>query len=191
MSESTWAARPGFHGLLRPAGEGRSVLVTERSELGLATVIARKGRAGALAARVKERLGVDLSAGPRRDTSGALSMMGTGRDTWLATHEQGTTPLLSALENLGDLAAVSDQSDGYAVLRLTGPEVREALAKLVFIDLHPGAFSVGSVACTVAGHMGTTLWRLEDGSDGAIFELAVYRSFAGSFWHALSASFAG
>ena len=191
MSESTWAARPGFHGLLRPAGEGRSVLVTERSELGLATVIARKGRAGALAARVKERLGVDLSAGPRRDTSGALSMMGTGRDTWLATHEQGTTPLLSALENLGDLAAVSDQSDGYAVLRLTGPEVREALAKLVFIDLHPGAFPVGSVASTVACHMGTTLWRLEDGPDGATFELAVYRSFAGSFWHALSASFAG
>lgn len=192
MSESTFTARPGFHGLLRPAGEGRGVIVMERSGLGLATVVARKGRAGPLAARVKERLGVDLSAGRRQDTSGALSLMGTGPGIWLATHEQGTTPLLSALrENIGDLAAVSDQSDGYAVLRLTGPDVREALAKFVFIDLHPGAFSVGSVACTVAGHMGITLWRLEDSPDGAIFELAVYRSFAVSFWHALSASFAG
>ena len=147
MSESTFTARPAFHGLLRPAGEGRGVIVMERSGLGLATVVARKGRAGPLAARVKERLGVDLSAGRRQDTSGALSLMGTGPGIWLATHEQGTTPLLSALrENIGDLAAVSDQSDGYAVLRLTGPDVREALAKFVFIDLHPGAFSVGSVA---------------------------------------------
>jgi heterotetrameric sarcosine oxidase gamma subunit len=192
MSESTLAARPGFHDLLRQAGEGRGVIVTERAELGLATVIARKGGAVALAARLKERLGVDLPAGPRRETSNALSLMGTGPGTWLATHEQGTTGLLSALrENIGDLAAVSDQSDGYAVLRLTGPEVREALAKLVFIDLHPGAFGVGHVACTVAGHTGITLWRLEDGPDGAIFELALYRSFAASFWHALSASFAG
>lgn len=68
MSESTWAARPGFHNLLRQAGEGRGVIVIERAELGLATVIARKGGAVALAARLKERLGVDLPAGPQRDT---------------------------------------------------------------------------------------------------------------------------
>lgn len=171
--------------------ESPRVIVTERGELGLATVIARKGRAGVLAARVKERFGLDLPAGPRRHASDAFSLMGTGPGTWLATHEQGTTRLLSALrENIADLAAISDQSDGYAVLRLTGPEVREALAKLVFIDLHPGAFGVGHVACTVAAHTGITLWRLEDGPDGAVFELAVYRSFAASFRHALSASFA-
>jgi heterotetrameric sarcosine oxidase gamma subunit len=168
-----------------------TLIVTERAELGLATVIARKGRAVALAVRVKERLGVDLPAAPQRETSNALSLMGTGPGTWLATHEQGMSGLLSALrENIGDLAAISDQSDGYAVLRLTGPEVPEALAKLVFIDLHPGAFGVGHVACNVAAHTGITLWRLEDGPDGAIFELAVYRSFAASFRHALSASFA-
>ncbi len=189
MSESTLVARSGFHDLLRPVGEGRGVIVTERAGLGLAAVIARKGGVGALAARVKERWGVDLLAGPRRDTSDALSLMGTGPGTWLATHEQGAPRLLPALrESIGDLAAISDQSDGYAVLRLTGPKVREALAKLVFIDLHPSAFEVGSVASTVAVHMGVTLWRLEDGPDGAIFELALYRSFAASFWHALSES---
>ena len=189
MSESTLVARSGFHDLPCPAGEGRGVIVTERAELGLATVIARKGGTAALAARLKERLGVDLPVGPRRDTAGALSLMGTGPGAWLATHEQGTTRLLPALrQSIGDLAAISDQSDGYAVLRLTGPVVREALAKLVFIDLHPDAFGAGHIACTVAGHMGSTLWRLEDGPDGAIFELAVYRSFAASFWYALSES---
>ncbi len=37
--------------------------------------------------------------------------------------------------------------------------------------------------------MGVTLWRLEDHSDGTpVFEIVVFRSLAGSFWHALSES---
>ncbi len=37
--------------------------------------------------------------------------------------------------------------------------------------------------------MGVTLWRLEDAADGwPVFEFAVFRSLAGSFWHALSHS---
>jgi hypothetical protein len=33
------------------------------------------------------------------------------------------------------------------------------------------------------------LWRLHDGADGSsVFEIAVFRSFAASFWHALYSS---
>jgi sarcosine oxidase subunit gamma len=86
-------------------------------------------------------------------------------------------------------AAIADQSDGQAVLRVSGQKVREALCKLVPIDLHPRAFGVGDVAVTVAAHIGVTLWRLPDELNGhAAFEIAVYRSLAGSFWAALSAS---
>jgi sarcosine oxidase subunit gamma len=95
----------------------------------------------------------------------------------------------SLQEEIGSLAAVSDQSDGYAVLRLTGPMLRNALAKIVPIDLHSRAFKPGDVASTVASHMGVTLWRLPDGPDGStVVEIAVFRSLAGSFWHALSLS---
>lgn len=188
MSESTLAERSGFHGLLRPIGEGRGVIVTDRSTLGLATVIARKGKAPALAAAVRERLGIELPDTPVRAGSGNLSFIGTGPGTWLAAHERGTAQLLSTLREVGASAAISDQGDGYAVLRLGGSRVREALAKLVFIDLHPGAFAVGSAASTVAAHIGINLWRLADTPDGATFEVALYRSFAGSFWHALSES---
>lgn len=150
------------------------VIVTERTDLALATVIARAGAAASLAARLKERRGMNLPIGP---------------GTWLATQEGATTGWLSALRTeLGDLAAISDQSDGLAVLRLTGPAVRDELAKLVFIDLHPAAFDVGHVACTVAAHVGVTLWRLQDGANGATFELAVPRSYSASFRHALSVS---
>ena len=38
-------------------------------------------------------------------------------------------------------------------------------------------------------HIPVTLWRLADGSGGlAVFEIAVPRSYAGSFWHVVTES---
>jgi len=89
---------------------------------------------------------------------------------------------------IGAFAAVCDQSDGYAVLRLTGPMLRSALSKLIPIDLHSRAFKAGDVASTVAAHMGVTLWRLPDADGALVVDIAVFRSLAGSFWHALAQS---
>ncbi len=89
-------------------------------------------------------------------------------------------------EVIGDLASISDQSDAYAILRLAGTQLRDTLAKIVAIDLHPRAFGPGAVASTMASQIGATLWRLEDDADGSpVFEIAVPRSLAQSFWHAL------
>jgi methylglutamate dehydrogenase subunit D len=75
------------------------------------------------------------------------------------------------------------------VLRVSGHKVRDALCKLVPVDLHPRTFRIGDVAVTVAAHIGATLWRLEDEQNGnSVFEIAVYRSLADSFWSALSES---
>lgn len=84
---------------------------------------------------------------------------------------------------------MSDQGDGYAVLHLAGPRVRDTLCKLVPVDMHPRTFKIGDVAVTVAAHIGATLRRLEDHADGSpVFEIAVFRSLATSFWQALSES---
>ena len=57
------------------------------------------------------------------------------------------------------------------------------------LDLHERAFQTGAVASTIALHVGATLWRLADGADGSpVFEIAVFRSLAASFWHSLVAS---
>lgn len=177
-----------FASLLSPVGTGRGVVVADRDGLGIASVAAGRGKAEALARHARERFGLELPKKPQRMASGDLAFVGVGPGAWLATHERGSVMLGRELASLGDLAATADQSDGYAVLRLTGPRVRDALAKLVFIDLHPDAFAVGSVASTQAAHLGVILWRLDDAGDGAVFEIAMYRSFAGSFWHALSES---
>jgi heterotetrameric sarcosine oxidase gamma subunit len=179
-----------FAGLPVVSAAGRGVIARDRDGLGLATVLARKGRAELLAQRVRERFGIELPNGPRRMSEGTVSFAGTGRGAWLAVCENGGNGFATSLrETIGDLAAISDQSDGYAVLRLAGPRVRDTLAKLVPVDIHPRAFRPGDVAGTVVAHFGATLWRLEDGPDGsAVFEVAVFRSLARSFWHALGES---
>ena len=84
---------------------------------------------------------------------------------------------------LGDAASLSDHSDGYALFEVWGPRVRDGLAKGVPVDLHPECFT-DDVAVTVVAHIGAIVWQ--SGPDR--FTLAVFRSYAGSFWHWLSAS---
>lgn len=166
------------------------VIVTQRDGLGLATVLERRGRQAELQQRVRERFGIEMPRGPRRLAVNGTAFIATGPGAWLATCEGAGNNFAPRLrEQLGDLASISDQSDGYAVLRISGPYVRHALCKLVPIDLHPRAFEIGNVAGTVAAHISVILWRLENGSGGAaVFELACYRSFADSFGSALTAS---
>ena len=188
MTNGTLSPAAPFDGLLPVSATGCGVIAIDRDGLGLATVLVRKGRAGALSQRVRELFGIELPQGPRHVAGGDHAFAGTGPGAWLAIRESGGNAFASSLQDaLHDLASVSDQSDGYAVLRLTGPKLRDTLAKIVPIDVHPRGFTPGDVASTVVSHMGVTLWRLQDSGDGSpVFELAVFRSLAVSLWHALS-----
>lgn len=192
MADLSLRPRTAFDGLLEPAGEaGRTgVSVCERASLSLATVLARKGQARALADAVRGHCGLDLPAAGLWSEGGGTMFLSTGPGAWLVMREEGGYGLAKELaEALGGIASVSDQTDGYGVLRLSGPRVRDVLAKGVHLDLDPGRFPVGAVAATTASHVGVTLWRLPDLPDGApVFEAALFRSYAGSFWHWLSAS---
>jgi heterotetrameric sarcosine oxidase gamma subunit len=191
MSElhSTLVSRAAFAGLPIHATEGAGVVVSDRDGLGLATVLVRKGQHESLAQCIREKFGLELPRGPCRSASSDVAFIGTAPGAWLATHERvGNAFVQTLADATAGLASVADQSDGYAVLRLSGPRVRDALCKLVSIDLHPNAFAVGAVAATVASYIGTTIWRLDDQAGSPVFEMAVYRSMAHSFWSALSAS---
>ena len=155
---------------------------------GLATVLARRGSSQALAQRVRERFGMDLPTEPKLSAASGLAFAGAGPSAWLAMADRGGNEFAARLRSdLHGVASVSDQSDGYVLIRLTGTRVRHALSKLVPIDLHPRAFKAGDVASTVASHIGVTLWRPADGPDAAdVFEVAMFRSLARSFWHALA-----
>jgi sarcosine oxidase subunit gamma len=81
----------------------------------------------------------------------------------LAVAERGGSEFAATLmKDLNGVASVADQSDAYVLIRLSGERVRDALAKLIPIDIHPRAFTVGDAATTVAALIGVTLWRLAD-----------------------------
>jgi methylglutamate dehydrogenase subunit D len=184
------AERSAFDGLLKPVGQGNGVTVQDRSDLALVVLAARKGQAGALAARMEAGYGLRLPSGPKRVVSGPLAAIGTGPGTWLLTRDSAPGSQRDALagelmQALAGLAAVTDQSSGYATLRIGGPRARDAFAKGLDIDLHPRAFAPGDAAVTTCSHIGVTLWQLDD---APTYEIALFRSMAGSFWHWLSES---
>jgi sarcosine oxidase subunit gamma len=166
------------------------VVATNRDTLAIARIAARKGRAAALTDTVRKQFGVELPDSPRRVQANELAFIGVGVATWLATADGDLDGFAASLRNAVDNSAtVSDQIGSYVVLRLTGPRVRDVLAKFVALDLHTRVFVPGAVAATVASHIPLTLWRLEDSSAGlAVFELAVPRSYATEFGHLLTES---
>lgn len=82
---------------------------------------------------------------------------------------------------LEGLAALTDQSDGWARMRIKGAGAEAALARLVPLDLRAHVFAEGQVARSGLNHMMLHLRR--SGADS--FDLMVFRSMAGSAAHEL------
>ena len=176
-------AIPGRYG----KGGEPGVVIAERSRLGLATVAARKGQAGALTDAVAGAYGVALPDGSRVAHGKAVSFVGYGPGQWLAVSESLANEALARDlgQRLKGLASISDQSGGRTVLRLSGPRAREVLAKGLPIDLHPRAFGPGSAATSTISLMGVQLWQVDDAPS---YDIALFRSLSASFWRWLTAS---
>ena len=81
-------------------------------------------------------------------------------------------------------AYYTDQSDTWAMIRVSGNRSREVLERICPIDLSTKVFSVGSVSRTVMEHIGTIIFR--DGDDSYV--LLTMRSFGRSMLHAIEVS---
>jgi methylglutamate dehydrogenase subunit D len=175
--------RLGHHGAVRPA----RLAVCERTDLALASVIARRGAERALAARVGDTFALALPTTPHRSQSGTIAFIWAGPGHWLATAEgEAGHRFESRLRTaLAGLASVSDQSDGRAVLHIAGPCARHTLAKGLPVDLDPSVMQPGGALVSAIAHIGVHLWQLDP---LPTYECAVSRSYAQSFWHWLEAS---
>jgi sarcosine oxidase subunit gamma len=76
-------------------------------------------------------------------------------------------------------AAVTDQSDAWAVLALEGDGVADVLARLCPVDLRDGVFAVGHTARTLLQHMTCSVTRVQENR----FEIMVFRSMAKTAVH--------
>jgi heterotetrameric sarcosine oxidase gamma subunit len=175
--------RLGHHGAVRPAG----VAVCERSDLALATVMARRGAETALAAKVRDTFSLNLPMTPHRSASANIAFVWAGPGHWLATAEGETGHRFEARLRaaLAGLASISDQSDGRAVLRIAGPRARDTFAKGLPVDLDPAVMQPGAAVVSAIAHIGVHLWQIDV---SPTYECAVARSYALPFWSWLEAS---
>ncbi len=192
MADIALAMRSAWAGLLQPGRVGRAdgaagITAMARDDLALARLIARRTTRADVTERVRASYGIDPPSTPRRAAKDGVAFIWSGPGEWLVVAERAQHPrIVDDLRTaLAGLAAVSEQSDGFAVLRLSGPKARDTLMKGVSIDLHPRAFSVDGTALTVISHIGVHLWQIDD---SPTYDIAVPRSLAASFWHWLAES---
>jgi methylglutamate dehydrogenase subunit D len=184
MADMKLPVRAPLDGLAPPGRFGAAapkpgLVIEERTDLALATIMARRGETQNLKRAVASTFGLALPDGPHVVTRDGVSFAGIGVGRWLAAAEGPTAvDFVSRLrENLRALASIADQSDGRVVLHLSGERVREVLAKGIPLDLHPRNFRTGAIASTLISHIGVQIQQLDD---RPVFQLIAFRSFAGS-----------
>jgi heterotetrameric sarcosine oxidase gamma subunit len=151
---------------LLPISAGETVL-TEATPANITSVMPHLGREKALGEALKKAHDIGLPAVGRTAGAAALRMIWTGRGQYMLV---GNKPAGRALTRS---SALTDQTDGWAVMQLTGDNAAKVLARLCPLDLRPDSFKNGHTARTEFAHMMAVVSRIPKG-----FEIMVMRSFA-------------
>jgi sarcosine oxidase subunit gamma len=169
-------------------GSGPGIIVAERRPLAIVEVAVGPGDSDAACACIAAEVG---SAPPKSAnlavTGVGASILWIGPGQWLIVEaERPGRDLEAALQRAlaGTAAAVVDVGHGRTVLRLTGPRVRDLLAKGTSIDLHPRAFPPGRCAQGLLGHVRALMHAV----DAEMIDLYLARSFALTAWEWLCES---
>jgi len=105
-------------------------------------------------------------------------LVGDGPRTFVFSHAQILVMGAVPGKDMAKVAAVTDQSDAWAVMELSGADVRDVLARITGIPLGAG-FGPGSAArCQVAHMSGAVLCT---GAD--TFQVMVFRSMGPTLVH--------
>lgn len=146
----------------------------------LTSLAAFKGQDKALSEALKAAHGMALPAVNR-----ATGREG-GRAIWFG---QGQVMLLGPEPDaaLGRSAAMTDQSDAWALLRLEGAGAEDVLARLVPLDLRQSVFKRGHTARSQLQHMMVSITRVGDNA----FLLMGFRSMAKTLVHDLETAMRG
>jgi len=120
-------------------------------------------------------LGLTFPAPNQHSTAGDARLIWAGRD--LAFLMGAPAPA-----GLQPHAALTDQTDGWASLTLTGPHAVDTLLRLVPLDLRPAAFPVGQTTRSALNHMQMILTRTAPDA----FHILIFRSMARTAWHELA-----
>ncbi|MEX0345736.1 MAG: sarcosine oxidase subunit gamma [Rhizobiaceae bacterium] len=149
----------------------------------LVLLLARRGQADAMRKTAKTQFGADPGNEPRAVSGkNGCTMIWSGPDQFYAlTPKAKSKPVAQLQSKFAKSASISDQSNGRSLIRISGPNVRDCLCKMLSVDLHPDVFSIGDAVSTQMAHMAVNVWRDKDDA----FSILVFTSFAESLWRAI------
>lgn len=182
-ARSAWdAVAPRFGRSGKPDGEA-GVVLRPMDHRAMATILVRRTETEAFRRFAVERWDLAVPDTGRAEFGHPGGLVWSAPSQWLAVGEIAADPdeLATALTGI---AAVTAQGDGRAMIEIGGPCARDALAKLLSIDLHPDVFAEGCTAVAAFAHLSVQLWQC--GSSD--LTLCVPRTVAGSVWRALVAA---
>ncbi len=161
-------------GTLLPIQMGQ-ITLSELDPGHMTSLCAYNGRDTALSNALKEAHGM-AAPGPGKTTGKAGA-----RAVWFG---QGTILLMgpAPASDLREHAALTDQSDAWAVVNLEGEGVVDVLARLTPLDLRTAQFRRGRTARTEVAHMAASVTRIGNNR----YQIMVFRSFARSLVHEIS-----
>jgi len=163
-------AKTPFDGLL-PVASG-SLTLAEVEVGQMTSLMPRSGQEKPASAALKKAHGAAFPA-PNRATGKAGC-----RVVWTGI---GQAMLLGPKvdETLAQTCALTDQSDGWAVMELSGSGARDVLARLCPLDLRESEFKRGHTARSLIGHLNASVTRI--GAERYL--LLVFRSMAATAAH--------
>jgi sarcosine oxidase subunit gamma len=154
--------------------------ISERTDVALASLAARKGRTADLA-NAAQKAGVPLPGPATRQQGTPYSAFWVAPEMWFveapyATHELIADLLKSAF---GDAASITEQTDAWVAFDLAAPDLTPLLERLCNVDY--SAKPTGYATRTVIEHLGVYLIKYGPGAA----RLNGPRSSAESLLHAL------
>jgi sarcosine oxidase subunit gamma len=157
--------KSAFGGLL-PVEAGECRIIAAPSEA-MHLVSPYKGQGKPLSAALKSAHGMAFPAAGRATGKEGARLVWFGLDQAMLI---GPAPDA----RLSEFAAVVEQSDGWAVLRLEGGQAEDVLARLVPVDMRAGHFKRGQTVRTHLQHLHVSITRV----GAEVFQIMVMRSMA-------------
>ncbi|MCC5964100.1 MAG: sarcosine oxidase subunit gamma [Rhodobacteraceae bacterium] len=152
-------------------------------EAGLCGMITLRGDPAALAGPLRAQTGLDMPAQRRIVSAGALQLAWMSPDELLLCLPHAEAPtMVAALQTAlaGQFATVANVSDARAVFDLSGPRVRDVLAKLCPVDF--ATLQPGDIRRSRAAQVAAAILSLEDDQ----FRIICFRSVAGYMFDLLA-----
>lgn len=170
-------ATPGTYG---NDSDGISIELVERFGMAICEVTAWPGAEPEVISAIHKiaKLKVADNADAMSETAAAFQHA-PGRWTVISQDQSIPEKLTVAL---GDNGVCVDLSHGRTIIRCQGPKVEWVLAKLFAIDFAVSAFPIAKGLATSHHEIFAQIARIDDEA----FDVMVFRSYARSFFHALS-----